>query len=243
MPSRRRFLRASASLATLAALLAPAWAAAATAIVFGGAGQLGSEVVRALGAAGHEVTVFHREGSDLSRLQGSKYSEAIGDATREADVQAALAARHYDVVVDALAKGRSEPASFYLVTHRAIVAAAKANGVKQVILHGSVGAGESRAIYPESRWPSMQEVLTAKDGAERALVASGLPYTIIRNAVLRNDAPGVREKAELTTDQKRFGAVTRSGLGRLTAECVLNDACTNKIFHAVDPQVALPAMR
>ena len=100
---------------------------------------------------------------------------------------------------------------------------------------------ESRTIYPESRWPSMQEVLTAKDAAERLLVASGVPYTIIRNAVLRNDAPGVREKAELTTDQKRFGAVTRSGLGRLTAECALNPACTNRIFHAVDPQVALPA--
>jgi uncharacterized protein YbjT (DUF2867 family) len=242
MYTRRRFLHAFAGLATLAALLAPAWAAAATAIVFGGAGQLGSEVVRALRAAGHEVTVFHREGSDLSRLQGLDYAEAIGDATREADVQAALAARRYDVVVDALAKGRSEPASFYLVTHRAIVAAAKATGVKQVILHGSVGAGESRAIYPESRWPSMQEVLTAKDSAERLLIASGVPYTIIRNAVLRNDAPGVGEKAELTTDQKRFGGVTRSGLGRLTAECVLNSACTNRIFHAVDPQVVLPAV-
>ena len=83
MTSRRRFPRLLASLVALAAAFAPAWAMAATAIVFGGAGQLGSEVVRALAAAGHEVTVFHREGSDLSRLQGLKYTEAIGDATRE----------------------------------------------------------------------------------------------------------------------------------------------------------------
>ncbi|MCU0760748.1 MAG: NAD(P)H-binding protein [Steroidobacteraceae bacterium] len=238
-PSRPRAALASLVVAA-AAMLSPALAAAAEVIVFGGSGKLGAEVVRALGAAGHEVTVFRRQGSDLSRLQGLKYREAIGDATRAADVQAALAARRYDVVVDALAKGRSEPAAFYTTTHRAIVAAAKASGVKQVILHGSVGAGASRAIYPESRWPAMKDVLLAKDTAERELVASGVPYTIIRNAVLRDDAPGVQEKAALTEDQKRFGAVTRTGLGRLTAECTLKPECLGKVFHAIDPQVAVP---
>jgi hypothetical protein len=58
--------------------------------------------------------------------------------------------------------------------------------------------------------------------------------------VLRDDAPGVREKAALSTDQRRFGAVTRSGLGRLTAECTLKADCLGRIFHAVDPQVAVP---
>jgi uncharacterized protein YbjT (DUF2867 family) len=245
MPTRPSRPRAAlAALATMLALavpaLVPAAAVAAEVIVFGGSGKLGAEVVRALGAAGHEVTVFRRQGSDLSRLQGLKYREAIGDATSAADVQAALAARRYDVVVDALAKGRSDPADFYTRTHRAIVAAAKANGVRQVILHGSVGAGESRAIYPESRWPAMKDVLLAKDAAERELIASGVPYTIIRNAVLRDDAPGVSEKAALTDDQKRFGAVTRSGLGRLTAECTLAPRCLGKTFHAIDPQVAIP---
>jgi uncharacterized protein YbjT (DUF2867 family) len=84
-------------------------------------------------------------------------------------------------------------------------------------------------------------VLTAKDTAERELIASGVPYTIIRNAVLRDDAPGAREKAQLFEDQKRFGAVTRSGLGRLTAECTLQPACLGKIFHAIDAQVPVPA--
>lgn len=241
MPNRRTPSRLRlACLALVAASLAPALALAATVIVFGGSGKLGTEVVRALDAAGHDVTVFHRPDSDLSRLQGLKYREAVGDATQPAQVRAALEARHYDVVVDALAKGRSEPAEFYRVTHLAIVEAAKATGVRQVILHGSVGAGESRAIYPESRWPSMREVLLAKDAAERALIASGVPYTIIRNAVLRDDAPGAREQAALTKDQKRFGAVTRSGLGRLTAECTLKPECLNQVFHAIDPKVALP---
>ena len=241
MSTRGSLLRAALlCLALPAAALLPAVAPAAEVIVFGGTGKLGSEAVRALLTAGHTVTVFHREGSDLSRLQGLAVQAAVGDATVERDVQAAFAARRYDVAVNALAKGRSEPAGFYATTQRAITAAAKATGVKQVILHSSVGAGDSRAVYPESMWPRMKDVLLAKDVGERELIASGVPYTIMRNAVLRDDAPGVREQAELSADQRRFGAVTRTGLARLTAECTLRADCLGRIFHAVDPQVAIP---
>jgi uncharacterized protein YbjT (DUF2867 family) len=241
MPIQRTLLHAALlCLALPGATLLPAVAAGAEVLVFGGTGQLGSEVVRALLAAGHDVTVFRRPGSDLARLQGLKVKEAIGDATLERDVQAAFAAQRYDVAVNTLAKGRSDPPEFYSTTQRAITAAAKATGVKQLILHSSVGAGESRAIYPETMWPRMKDVLLAKDVAERELIASGVPYTIVRNAVLRNDAPGVREQAQLDADQRRFGAVTRSGLGRLTAECTLQPACLGRIYHAVDPNVAIP---
>ena len=233
-----RFLR---SFVAGAALLLPLSAGAAEVLVFGGTGQLGAEIVRSLDRAGHSVTVFHREGSSLARLEGLPVRFAVGDATREADVVAAFRARRYDVAVNALGKRGSEPAVFYETTQRAITAGAKAGGVRQLILHSSVGAGESRAIYPESRWPMMAEVLTAKDVAERELIASGVPWTIIRNAVLRNDAPGTTERAELTPDQRRFGAVTRSGLGRLTAECTLSSNCLGRIFHAIDPQVTVPA--
>lgn len=241
MPNRRTLLRvALLCLALPAAPLLPAHALAAEVIVFGGSGKLGAEVVRSLLAADHDVTVFHRERSDLSRLQGLKLQFAIGDATVERDVQAAFAAHRYDVAINALAKGRSEPVAFYETTQRLITAASKATGVKQVILHSSVGAGDSRAVYPQAIWPRMKDVLLAKDVAERELIASGVPYTIMRNAVLRDDAPGVREKAELSPDQRRFGAVTRSGLGRLTAECTLNPQCLGRIYHAIDPQVAIP---
>lgn len=238
---RTRMHAALACLALPGAAWLPAIASAADVIVFGGTGQLGTEVVRSMLLAGHDVTVFRREHSDLARLKGLTVRTAIGDATIERDVQAAFAARHYDVAVNALAKGRGEPAAFYESTQHAITAAAKATGVKQMILHSSVGAGESRAIYPEAQWSRMKDVLLAKDVAERELIASGVPYTIIRNAVLRNDEPGTRESARLSADQRRFGAVTRSGLGRLTAECALKPDCIGKIFHAVDPQVAVPA--
>ena len=241
MSNRRTLLRtALLCLALPAVALLPAAATAAEVIVFGGTGQLGSEVVRALLAAGHEVTVFRRASSDLSRLQGMKVNTAVGDATLDRDVQAAFATKRYDVAVNALAKGRNDPAGFYASTQRAITAAAKATGVKQVILHSSVGAGESRAIYPEANWARLKDVLLAKDVGERELIASGVPYTILRNAVLRDDASGGRDQAELTTDQRRFGGVTRRGLGRLTAGCTLKAECLNRIYHAIDPLVPVP---
>jgi len=240
MSIRRTLLRTALLCLALPAALLPAAAPAAEVIVFGGTGQLGSEVVRALLAAGHEVTVFRREGSDPSRLQGLKVKTAVGDATVERDVQAAFAATRYDVAVNALAKGRNDPGEFYATTQRAITAGAKATGVKQVILHSSVGAGESRAIYPEANWARLEDVLLAKDVGERELIASGVPYTIVRNAVIRDDASGGRDQAALTTDQRRFGGVTRRGLGRLTAECTLKAECLNRIYHAIDPGVPLP---
>ncbi len=241
MSSRRLLLRAALlCLALPGAALTSTSATAAEVIVFGGTGQLGAEIVRALLGAGHEVTVFRRESSDPSRLQGLKVKTVVGDAAVDRDVQAAFAARKYDVAVNALAKGRTDPGEFYATTQRSITAGARASGVRQVILHSSVGAGESRAIYPEANWPRLKDVLMAKDVGERELIASGVPYTIMRNAVLRDDAPGSRERAALTQDQRRFGAVTRSGLGRLTAECTMKPDCLGKIFHAIDPQVALP---
>jgi uncharacterized protein YbjT (DUF2867 family) len=226
----------------LAGFLATAQASSAwsaTVMVFGASGQLGSEVVRELTAAGHSVTAFVRPSSDLARIKAYNSAIAAGDVLKATDVDAAIKAARPDVVVDALARGDSDP-SFYEVSQRFISASVKSNGVKHVILHSSVGAGDSRAIYPKSRWEAMKPTLTAKEAGENHVMASGATYTIIRNAVLRNLAPGAADKAELTEDQAKFGAVTRTGLARLTRECISNAACSNKIFHAIDASVAVP---
>lgn len=74
-------------------------------LVFGGSGQLGSQIVRALLAAGHDVTVFIRPTSDRSRLANLTVHYVEGDVTVEADVRRAMQATRFDVVIDAL--GRS----------------------------------------------------------------------------------------------------------------------------------------
>ena len=87
----------------------------------------------------------------------------------------------------------------------------------------------------------MAPVLDSKGDGEKHLIASGVPYTIIRNAILRNAKPGEADNAKLYEDQTKFGMVTRTELARLTADCVGNKACFNKIYHAVDESMGVPA--
>ncbi|MBM3512168.1 MAG: NAD-dependent epimerase/dehydratase family protein [Alphaproteobacteria bacterium] len=214
-------------------------AMAASVMVFGASGQLGAEIVRALTAGGHDVTAFVRPSSDLARLKDYNVKLVKGDVLNEADVRSALAPGKFDVVVDALARGKADP-SFYDVSQRLISAAAKDSGVKHIILHSSVGAGDSKAIYPKNRWEAMKATLLAKEAGENHVMASGVTYTIIRNAVLRNLEPGASERTGMFEDQSVFGGVTRTGLARATNDCISAEVCKNKIYHAIDPEVKIP---
>lgn len=202
-------------------------------IVFGGSGQLGSEIVRALLGAGHRVTVFARPSSNMERIAGLSVAVEYGDATQEDDVARVLSARRYDVVIDALGRSGAD-VEFFAKTGPVIARQAKANGVRQLILHSSVGVGKSAVAYPADRLVTMQRLFDAKKAGEDAAIASGLDYTIIRNAVLRDPPASAPEQARLAADESLWGTVSRRGLARLTLECIDAPRCRNQIFHAVD---------
>ena len=202
-------------------------------LIFGGSGQLGTEIAKELAGDGHYVHVFVRPSSNRSRLDGQPVQWVVGNVLVEDDVRRALQAQRYAVVINAL--GRSESGvEFYATSGRWIAKWAQATGVKQVVLHSSVGVGRSAAAYPAGRLSAMQALFVAKESAERDLIDSGITYTIIRNAVLRDLPAGARNGAKLYEDETKFGAVSRRGLAQLTAECIDSDACANRIFHAVD---------
>ncbi|NKB45187.1 MAG: NAD(P)H-binding protein [Alphaproteobacteria bacterium] len=232
---------------SLSALLALAFAAlplqakANTGVlVFGGTGQLGAEIVMDLRDAGEDVTVFVRPTSDRSQLEPLGVSFVTGDVLTEADVEAALKAGPFRVVVDALARDGDTKPDFYIDSMRYISKWAQVTGVSQVILHGSVGAGLSRPVYPDERWDVMGPTITAKDYGERHLMESGAPYTIIRNLVLLPAEIKESGVAAITTDQSKRGVVTRDGLARLTIVCLDNPSCINEIYHAYDEEVEPP---
>jgi len=210
-----------------------------TVLVFGGSGQLGAEVVRSLVGAGHNVTVFLRPTSSRERLAGLEVLLIEGNVLAEADVQRAFQAKRYEVVVDALGRSESD-VEFFAEAGSRIARWAKASGVDHVILHSSVGVGRSKAVYPPDRYQRMSKLFAAKQVGEDAVIASGVRYTIIRNAVLRNLPSDAADGARLIADEMAFGTVSRRGLGRLTLECIDNPACSNQIFHAVDPGMASP---
>ena len=202
-------------------------------LVFGGTGRLGAPIVAGVAEAGYPVTVFARASSDRQRLSGLSVDYVIGDLLDGESVREALSGREFAYVIDASARGASaEP--FYADAMRNILAGLEAGSVQQFILHGSVGAGDNARQFPDIDFSRMQAVMTAKGEAEQLLIDSGIPYTIIRNAIVRRDGTPATGTATLTLDQGTFDAVTRLDLAALTLECLGNPDCLNRVFHAVD---------
>lgn len=226
---------------TLLLLFASAAAAAdRPVLVFGATGRLGAAIVKALPADIGPVTAFARHGSDRTLLAGTAVNYVEGDALSAADVARAIQTVKPEIVINAMAKGNFQ-GPFYETTQEYITAAAKAHGVKQIIFVGALGAGDSRPVYPERRWKMFGPAITDKDNAEKAIMASGVGYTIIRNDQIVSDSVPATGKAQLTEDQRAMGAITRADLGALIAGCAGAPRCMNKIYHGVDTIPFVPS--
>ena len=204
-------------------------------LVFGGTGQLGSEIVKDLVEADEDFTVFARPTSDRSRLDGFDVSYVIGDMLSASDMERVFTETSYRAVIDASGLARGGDPNFYIESQRLISKWAKETGVDQVILHGAIGAGDSGEMFIFENVPEMQrQSIAAKTVAEKILTESGVPYTIIRNMTLLPLETRESGNAKLTWDHGAIGPVTRDGLARLTLECLDNSDCINEIFHAID---------
>lgn len=226
---------------SLALVAPPAIAADGDVLVLGGTGQLGSEVVKDLVAAGESVTVLARPTSNRERLDGLGVTYVIGDMLIEDDMERVFTETSYKAVVDASSGPFRGSQTFYEETQKIISKWAAASGVKQIILHGAIGAGDSAdLIYVENAFEGQRLAIASKTIAEEILIDSGVPYTIIRHLTLLPMTLQESGNARLSKDRTEIGAVTRDGLARLTLECLDNADCMNVVFHAVDDAIDLP---
>jgi hypothetical protein len=115
-----------------------------------------------------------------------------------------------------------------------ILRGVSAGNVLQILYHGSIGAGDNMQEFPDIDFSRMRDVLLAKGRAEELLIESGATYTIIRNGMVRRDGTPATGTAALIEDPGVNGPITRADLALLTMECIGNEACFNRIYHAVD---------
>jgi len=202
-------------------------------LVLGGTGRLGAEIVASLTTAGHPVTVFARPNSDRSRLKDLSVNYIVGDLLDGSGVLAELNGEKFDYVIDASARGPSND-PFYSDVMKNILTALQVREVQQFILHGSIGAGNSADVFTAAMYKRMRKVMQAKTEAENLLIQSGIPYTIIRNGVIKLDGTAATGTAVLTEDATKMGTVTRPDLATLTMQCLGVENCLNKTFHALD---------
>ena len=210
-----------------------AFAADNDVLVFGGTGRLGAPIVTLLVEAGYPVTVFARPTSDRGRLESLDVRYATGDLLNVDDVVAAFGQGDYRFVIDATSR-RGNDGIFYDDAMAHILRGASVGNVRQILYHGSIGAGDNMKEFPDIDYSRMRDVMLAKGRAEELLIASGVTYTIIRNGMVRVDGTPATGTAALIEDTSVNGPVTRADLALLTMECIGKEACFNRIYHAVD---------
>jgi uncharacterized protein YbjT (DUF2867 family) len=208
-------------------------------LVFGASGSTGSEFIKHL-PPGTQVAAFVRPTSKRDRLAGLDVTYITGDALSEADVAAAFASDAFTTVFAALQSRPGEP-SPYAGAARNIAKHAKAAGVAQVIWIGQVGAAATPvdpAMYPDINFKLFGDALKEMSAAEKAVVESGVPYTVIRvgAVIVERGRPPQPETGQgrLIEDLTKMGPIAYGDLGRLAADCVGAARCMNKTFHAVD---------
>jgi len=125
-------------------------------VILGGSGLIGTKLQPLLRSGGHEVAaVSTRTGVNV--LTGDGLSNALQGA---------------DVVIDVLNTPTFEPVAvlkFYSTANAHLLPAEKEAGVQHHVILSVVGCDRSSQGY-----------LKAKAAQERAVMASGLPYTVVR---------------------------------------------------------------
>lgn len=116
---------------------------------------------------------------------------------------------------------------------RAQIDAAKAAGIKRVVLVSSMGGTESNSNLNRL---GNGNILQWKRKAEQYLIASGLEYTVIHPGGLIDEAGGQRELLVGVDDELSklpSRSIPRDDVARLSIECLGLEAARNRAFDAI----------
>jgi divinyl chlorophyllide a 8-vinyl-reductase len=208
-------------------------------LVLGATGTIGRATVRALLERGHEVVCLVRAGSRAGLLP----AEAI---VRTADVTSPLSlardglrGERFDAVVSCLASRTGAPRDAWAVDHQAhldALSAAKAAGVAHMVLLSAICVQKPVLAFQH-----------AKLAFERALIASGVGYSIVRPTAYFKSLSGQIARVRTGKPYLLFGDGRRTAckpigdddLGRFLAECLEEPSRMNRVLPIGGPGPAI----
>jgi uncharacterized protein YbjT (DUF2867 family) len=210
-------------------------------LVVGGTGQLGSYHVKSLSRAGERVVVLARPSSTFERIEGSDYEVVIGDLTDAEGLKAAVMEARPAIIIDAAnipGIRMDDGDSFYQVAAQNLIAAARAAGVSQVIVHGAGGARSMLTQVPEmfADEPRIVNYMRDRARAEMEWENSGIPWTLVHNRNLPPEPAEATGGGQLGATITDLGPIARADLAAAANRCILNEDCFNKTFYAFDPE-------
>ena len=209
-----------------------------TVLVVGATGQTGRPLVQILKAQGYAVRAMVRGETTAAELGADAVVK--GDVTKPETLPPAVKGAAY--VISAIGARGAAPEDVDYQGNISLADAAKAAGVKQMVLMTSIGAEITDPNDPSVRRGPM---MILKGKAEAHLRASGLPYTIVRPGALANcDAgkSGLKLDARTAAENKAAPVppICRADVAAIMAASLGNKDAVGKTFSATNDPTAKP---
>ncbi len=216
--------------------------------MLGATGTIGQATVRALVAAGHEVVCLVRPRAGVGgRLGRGDLAQLLpGAELREGDVcdprslaRDGFRGERFDVLVSCLASRTGAPKDAWAIDHAAHVqalAAARTAGVQQMVLLSAICVQKPLLAFQQ-----------AKLAFERALIDSGLTYSIVRPTAFFKSLSGQVARVQQGRPFLLFGdgaltackPISDDDLGRYLAGCLADPARHDRILPIGGPGEAM----
>jgi putative NADH-flavin reductase len=203
-------------------------------IVFGSTGGTGMATMRALVAAGHDVTAFAR---DPTKLPSSPAIRPVrGDVMNAAEV--AVAVPGHDLAIVSLGNSqnpfammlgarRTTPANVCEAGTRHIVAAMQAAGMARLLVVSAFGIGDTKARLPFAfklfYRTVLREHLADKEKQEELVKSSGLDWTLVQPVGL-TDGPRTNDWLASTKGVIRKQQMSRADVAAFLVSLVASTA-------------------
>lgn len=210
--------------------------------VLGGTGTIGQATVRALVNRGCRVTCLVRAGWEPASLAALIPGAELrfGDAMDETSIaRDGVRGDAFDAVISCLASRTGVPQDAWAVDHAANSAAlrvASAAGMGHMVLLSAICVQKPRLAFQE-----------AKLAMERELIASGMPYSIIRPTAFFKSLTGQVARVQRGKPYLVFGdgtltsckPISDDDLGRYLAECLDDPSRRNAVLPIGGPGPAI----
>jgi uncharacterized protein YbjT (DUF2867 family) len=204
-----------------------------TIFLAGASRGVGREIAKCLRKQPLKVKAMVRSESTRNELEALGIEIVIGDALNLAEVEQAMSGDSIAAVISTIGGKPTDGERADFKGNRNLIDAAVKAGAKKFLLVTSIGSGNSSPALPLQALETLGSVLAEKEQAENHLIASGLPYTIIRPGGLKSDPPATGQGI-LTENPLVAGVIHRADVAALVCQCLLSDKANGKILSAVD---------